>query len=83
MTSKALKRVGTQIGVKTLEQHNAEVGSAGVACDKCGAGMNYDRDKQRYERQQERQAYPSPTRDGEPVYCPKCSHTGRLLSRIY
>lgn len=59
--------------METLKEHNARVGSAGVACDKCGAGMNIDVQKKRLERM-------SVTFEpliGEPVVCPKCGYTGR------
>lgn len=85
MVSKSeVKRVVIKSGMKTLTQHNEQVGTAGVACDKCGTGMNYDRHLQRRERELQRSSYPPPDRhDGEPVVCPKCGHRGRMQSRIY
>ena len=65
-------------GLETLSDHNKRVGSAGVACDKCGTGMNHDREKERMERQQS--SWPVVKPDGQPVKCPKCGYTGRLLN---
>lgn len=62
--------------METLSEHNKRVGDAGVSCDDCGAGMNYDWDTE----QMERQSFIYPPRQGRPVKCPKCHTTGRLFS---
>jgi hypothetical protein len=80
MSSKSqVKRISTQLGLKTLADHNTEVGTAHVACDKCGAGMNYDRATEQREQQNDSRVFPHPLRDGKPVVCPKCGYTGRKL----
>lgn len=63
--------------METLSEHNKRVGSAGVACDKCGTGMDYDIQREKAERNSIMQFE---TRTGRPVTCPKCGFTGRLQS---
>lgn len=66
----------TERKLETLSEHNKRVGSAGVACDKCGAGMEHDAQTQRWERMDLPTTAFEPRR-GEPVICPKCGYKGR------
>ena len=70
-----MKKVSPRM--ETLSEHNKRVGSAGVACDNCGTGMDIDRSRQQMERQSA--GWPT-AREGTPVVCPKCGLLGRMLN---